>query len=220
MCLGIPLSQKKQPAFGLLPNWTYAFARNTPYISKSGQAHVPGLFIYHPDYETKTFRSIEAAVVYVPKLRTYNQNVVTDFNTHIGIFARDRANSKKQRAEPRRTSLAVSQKPNAAGVRTSGLSPRDLYANRCKQCELCMKQDCGACWSCKSNKKNPNRSRRAVCLKNVRACAVNVRDRCLFLIPQALTRIFLCIDVSCHPRRTEGAASSGTATRIYFHIHA
>lgn len=179
MCLEIPLSQKKQPAFGLPPNWTFAFARNTPYISKSGQAHIPGLFIYHPEYETRTFRSIEAAIVYVPKLKNYNQNVVTDFYNHIGIVARGKAKggaSKKKSAEPRIiNSPVVPQKPKAVGVGTV-LSPQDLYANRCKKCELCMKQDCGACWSCRSNQKNPSRSRRSVCLQKVGDYDVNVRD--------------------------------------------
>jgi hypothetical protein len=195
MCLEIPIAQKKQPAMGLPPNWTFAFARNTKYYSSSSHAHIPGLFIYHPEYETKTFRSIEAAVANVPRLRTYNQNVVTDFYNHIGIIARGKtkggARKKKRAPRPRiiNSPSAVSQKPKAVGTGTV-LSPQDLYANRCKQCELCIKQDCGACWSCRTNRKQPKCSRRAVCLQKVCQYIMKLRNH-FFYIRKVLTHFFL-----------------------------
>lgn len=157
MCLHIPDPQKRQAAKGLPSGWTFVFARDTPYITKSGQPHVPGLFIHHSECNKK-FRSIEAAVVFCPKLKDFNPNVVAEFNNHIGVIAE----GKGKRDSEKKSEASAS--PSGADV---PLSPQDMYARRCDQCELCLKPDCRSCSSCRSNTKNPGR-RRAVCLHKVR----------------------------------------------------
>lgn len=61
------------------------------------------------------------------------------------------------------------------------LSPRQMYASRCKWCALCKKRDCGSCTSCRNNKGVPHNDiiKRQACLQKVRhdANALNVRNR-------------------------------------------
>jgi hypothetical protein len=61
------------------------------------------------------------------------------------------------------------------------LSPRQMYASRCKWCALCKKRDCGSCTSCRNNKGVPHNDiiERQACLQKVRhdANASNVRNR-------------------------------------------
>lgn len=49
--------------------------------------------------------------------------------------------------------------------RNSHLSLQDLWAKRCGECKMCMRDDCGKCKSCLSNK---NCSNQGVCLHKVR----------------------------------------------------
>ena len=85
MCLAIPDQQKEQPAKGLPPGFTFIFTRDKPFHHRKKRSYVPGLFISHSSYSIKTFRSIEAAVDFIPRLRTFNPNVIADFNRHIGV---------------------------------------------------------------------------------------------------------------------------------------
>ena len=133
MCLEIPISQKKQPAVGLPPNWTSCSLRIRRYFEELPRSYIPVSSFITPNTKLRRFDRLKPRYALCTDPQDFQSECYYDFNTHIGIFARDKAKGKKQRAEPRSTSLAVSQKPNAAGVGTAGLSPRDLYANRCKQ---------------------------------------------------------------------------------------
>lgn len=173
MCLHIPDSQKKQPAKGLPSGWTFIFSRDKHDTSKSGQAHTPGLFIHHPECD-KSFRSIEAAVSYLPKLKTFNRSVVTDFKMHIGVLgASDEKGSNKKRAGSREITISQKSKSSHSSVDTpkgmtgGTLSPQEMYVQQCGNCELCVKPACGSCFSCRSNRKAPSHIRR-VCLQKVR----------------------------------------------------
>lgn len=48
------------------------------------------------------------------------------------------------------------------------LSPRQMYASRCKWCELCIKPDCGSCATCMNNSRASSNHGREVCLQKVR----------------------------------------------------
>lgn len=136
MCVIIPETQKKQPAEGLPPNWTFVFSRDKRYGRKGQRAYVPGLFIFHPDCDV-AFRSVEAAVVYVPKLKAQNPKVVSEFNRHIGIVK-----SKGDGKEAGIKSIMRSSRRNAEA---------DLGQAACGECENCAKQACRKCAACKSS---------------------------------------------------------------------
>lgn len=179
MCLEIPVSQKKQPAKGLPPGWTFIFAHNTRYGHGSTRDYTPGLFISHRDYPTQTFRSIAAASSRVKKLKEFNPNVVEDFNAHIGIGASTSTGGNKRKTEQNGSSVAVSRKPKPSPPSTGSLSylvedatglslgPQEMYARRCNECELCTKPDCGSCASCRSNNRASSNGTREVCLQKV-----------------------------------------------------
>jgi len=171
MCLEIPESQKKQPAKGLPPNWTFLFTRNKAYRKLGKRTYIPGLFIFHPNCQ-KTFRSIEAAAVYVPKLKTYNPNVVADFNRHIGVTPMDAAAASPRRTKvPKASKLpsSVSSKGKAAAGSSqdaieSPMTLEELFESACGVCFNCKKDNCGQCSSCLSN---ITFRRRQVCLQKV-----------------------------------------------------
>lgn len=56
------------------------------------------------------------------------------------------------------------------------LSPRQMYASRCKWCELCMKPDCGSCATCVNNSRASSGHVREVCLQKV--CNEMTRNSC------------------------------------------
>lgn len=171
MCLHLPLSQKKQPAKGLPPGWTFIFSKNTTYKSKTGRAYVPGLFIYHPECDM-TFRSVEAAVVYSPKLRISNPNVVAEFYTHTGVSALSSNPSLKRKKSPRTTLPAGAPKEGSTSLqmnvssksRGSPMTLEELFNSRCGTCVNCSKVDCGQCSTCVSTGSMP---RRQVCIQKV-----------------------------------------------------
>lgn len=172
MCLDLPDSQKKQSAKGVLPNdWKFMFTCDKPYNTKSGQRHVPGLFICHP-LSDKQFRSIEAAVVLCPVLQRFNPNVIADFNRHIGVKSSSTATTTKRKRSPRavtvpstlpvqvNTQVNVTEKPNG-----SVMTLVELFEARCNACENCCKEDCGKCFSCVSA--GTTSTNRQVCIQKV-----------------------------------------------------
>jgi len=174
MCMAIPDSRKKQPAKGLPPKWTFLFTRDKRYSNKGKRSYIPGLFIYHADYP-KTFRSIEAALVYVPKLKTYNPNVIVEFNRHIGVkspgmIMAERKNEigrrDKSNGSPLSPLVTLKGKDENLSRKRSHQSPmtlEELFESRCGACVNCDKDDCRECASCLSNRS----SYRQVCLQKV-----------------------------------------------------
>jgi hypothetical protein len=55
-----------------------------------------------------------------------------------------------------------------ASIPATVLSPREMYAHRCKRCDLCIKLDCGSCLSCMNNKRTSSKNEREICLQKVR----------------------------------------------------
>lgn len=162
MCLQISDSQKKQPAKGLPPGWTYLFSADSFGKGKSGQSYVPGLglSLYQPESNT-TFRSIEAAVVSVPELMTFNPNVCSDFNGHIGTLVKGSYSKLKK-------SSKTAPIPPVAPMtgRTSTMTLEELLDRSCGMCVNCSKDDCGECSSCVSKATSP---RRQVCIQKVKS---------------------------------------------------
>jgi len=61
------------------------------------------------------------------------------------------------------------------------MSPREMYARRCDECELCQMPDCGACLSCRRNKRAAPNHEHEVCLRKVRdgGVAVEILSSCV-----------------------------------------
>lgn len=181
MCLEIPDEEKRQPAHGLLPHWTFVFKENRPYY-KGNNAHVPGLYIF-PDNPSVTYRSVEAAISNVPKkLLDYNPNAVSDFYRFVGVKSvtetEGSSSQTKSKKVPSRNAAVKRKKASSAPM-----SLEELFENRCGECVNCNKEDCGECFSCLSCLSNTDGSQRQkVCLQKV----------------SGVSRTFISIFSKCH----------------------
>lgn len=150
---------------GLPPGYTFIFTRDKPFHHRKKRHYVPGLFISHPSYSIKTFRSIEAAVDFIPRLRAFNPNVIADFNRHIGVQTIGNVISSRRKRPPKASPVALSASAEGITHDQECMTLEDLYDARCGACENCCKDDCGQCSACLSTGSS---SRRQVCIQKVR----------------------------------------------------
>lgn len=109
---------------------------------------MPGLSIFHPDCP-KIFRSIEAVVNYVPRLRERNSKVISEFNRHVGIKTtdyRDMYTNPKVAASPSSKSSMYSN-PAHSRLKTGSA----VGKGACGGCTNCMKAPCEKCFMCKED---------------------------------------------------------------------
>jgi hypothetical protein len=76
----------------------------------------------------------------------------------------------------------------------ASLSPREMYARRCNDCELCKKPECGSCASCTNNKSASTDDEREVCLQKVGDSVVTIYVL-YHLIGAMLT--YMCFILQC-----------------------
>jgi len=172
MCLCIPESEKKQPAQGLPPTWTFLFKENRRYANKNkNKACTPGLYIYNPKHPKVCFRSVEAAVnQWQKEVMSFNPNAVADFNGHIGVTLQS-ATMASTSLPP--TAPSSGKKPANIGGKSlvSAMTLEELYRSRCGECVNCKKHDCGQCSSCLSNCSSRHQR---VCLQKVSSNNVDI----------------------------------------------
>jgi hypothetical protein len=169
MCLAFSDAEKKQPAKGLPPTWTFLFRENRPY---RGQAYVPGLHIYDSTAKL-SFRSVEAAIANFPKkVLQFNKNAAQDFYRHIGIKPVSPNVPTAISAAATGPSLKAKASVKAKKKSESSLKPaaspsslEELLEASCGDCLNCSKEDCGKCSSCISNRTSFPKE---VCLQKVR----------------------------------------------------
>jgi len=173
MCLRIPESEKKQPAQGLPPTWTFLFKENRRYANKNkNKACTPGLYIYNPKHPKVCFRSVEAAVNQRQKeVMSFNPNAVADFSRHIGVTPQSAAIPRT--SLPPAAPSSGKKRANKGGKSlVSPMTLEELFQGRCGECVNCEKDDCGQCSSCLSNYSS---RRQQVCLQKVSSNDVDSR---------------------------------------------
>jgi hypothetical protein len=148
----------------LPPGFTFIFKRDKPPRHITKRSYTAGLFISHSSYSIKTFRSIEAAVDCIPRLRNFNPNVIADFNRHIGVQTISNAIPSRRKRSPKAAPVPLSASAEEIPHGKACMTLKDLYDARCGICENCRKDDCGQCSSCMSTGSS---SRRQVCIQKV-----------------------------------------------------
>ena len=108
-----------------------------------------------------------------------------------------RTTNEHQRAQ--RAELNAATRPR--------LSLSELYGKRCKTCALCLKEDCGHCYSCLTNEDICELNRpKLVCLQKVRSL-----NTLRFVIAKLTNRD---VDVFGNQSSYEGTASRGISGRM------
>ena len=171
MCLKIDLMRRAQPIpkhFGHFPDgWRFAFD-----VTRADLRHLEGLVLFPPSTNKLRYSSVEKAV---------NHNKLTLANVDQGTFYSYVGLSTNNAPEGSYADGAVGQPKRPANYNgmppskkakvvipdaPTGLSLKQLYQRRCKQCSMCMKPECGNCIACKDNSSR-TRSYKDVCVQKV-----------------------------------------------------